>query len=215
MTTSMRFWLILAVFMAFSTPVRADVTVYELFTARDCPSCPRADELFSQLTRTKPDIIALSCHVTYFDRANRRDELSAPFCDGRHTGYKESRVVDRLFTPTAVVNGMYGIKGNDQDAVIQSLSSSGVIETVQPIALNVKGDHLNVTLPSVPMSNSADVWLFAYNQGHAVTFLTKLMRWNGKSVALVFPVGNIPAAGYAVVAQTANQTSIVAAGKTN
>jgi hypothetical protein len=48
-----------------------------------------------------------------------------------------------------------------------------------------------------------------------VTFLTKLMRWNGKSVAMAFPVANVPAAGYAVIAQTTAQTQIFAAGKTN
>lgn len=211
----MRFWLFLAVFMAFSLPARADMTVYELFTARDCPSCPRADELFGQITRANPRIIALSCHVTYFDRPGRADSLSAPFCDGRQTGYKQGKVLDRIYTPAAVVNGMYAVKGNDKDAVMAGLSGSGVIETVKPIRLSAQGGYLNITLPGVSVSAPADVWLFAYNNGNAVTFLTKLMRWNGKAVAMAFPVGNVPAAGYAVIAQTSTQTQILAAGKTN
>jgi hypothetical protein len=211
----MRFWLFLAAFMAFSLPARADVTVYELFTARDCPSCPRADELFGQITRSNPNIIALACHVTYFDRPGRADSLSAPFCDGRQTGYKQGKVLDRIYTPAAVVNGMYAVKGNDKDSVMAGLSSSGVIETVKQIHLSAQGGYLNITLPGVGVEESADVWLFAYNNNNAVTFLTKLMRWNGKSVAMAFPIESVPASGYAVVAQTAQQTQILAAGKTN
>ncbi|MGB4107413.1 MAG: DUF1223 domain-containing protein [Alphaproteobacteria bacterium] len=211
----MRFRLFLAAFMAFSLPARADMTVYELFTARDCPSCPRADELFGQISRNNPQVIALACHVTYFDRPGRADSLSAPFCDGRQTGYKQGKVLDRIYTPAAVVNGMYGVKGNDQDAVMSGLTSSGVIESIKPVHLSEQGGYLNITLPSVELSEAADVWLFAYNNGNAVTFLTKLMRWNGKSVAMAFPVGSVPAAGYAVIAQTTAQTQILAAGKTN
>lgn len=211
----MRFWLFLAAFMAFTLPARADVTIYELFTARDCPSCPRADELFGQITRSNPQIIALACHVTYFDRPGRADSLSAPFCDGRQTGYKQGKVLDRIYTPAAVVNGMYAVKGNDKDSVMAGLSSSGVIETVKQIHLSAQGGYLNITLPAVSVEQPADVWMFAYNKGNAVTFLTKLMRWNGKSVAMAFPVENVPAAGYAVIAQTAQQTQILAAGKTN
>ncbi|MCE7886660.1 MAG: DUF1223 domain-containing protein [Alphaproteobacteria bacterium PRO2] len=211
----MRFWLFLAAFMTFSLPAQANMTVYELFTARDCPSCPRADELFGQITRANPQIIALACHVTYFDRPGRADSLSAPFCDGRQTGYKQGKVLDRIYTPAAVVNGMYAVKGNDKDSVMAGLSSSGAIETVKSIRLSAQGGYLNITLPGVSVEEPADVWLFAYNKGNAVTFLTKLMRWNGKAVAMAFPIGNVPATGYAVVAQTAAQTQILAAGKTN
>ncbi len=192
----------------------APVTVYELFTARDCPACPRADELFSRIARTRPDVIALSCHVTYFDRPGRSDMLSAPFCDGRQTGYKQAEVLPRIFTPAVVVNGIHAAKGNDAEAVADSLSS-GARDPVRPIHLSVIDGYLNVTLPGVSLPEAADVWLFAYDRGHAVKFLTKLLRWNGKSVAMAFPVENIPAAGYAVIAQTASQTKILAAGKTN
>jgi hypothetical protein len=212
----MRFWLFLAAFMAFTLPARADVTVYELFTARDCPSCPRADELFGQITRSNPQIIALACHVTYFDRPGRADSLSAPFCDGRQTGYKQGKVLDRIYTPAAVVNGMYAVKGNDKDSVMAGLSSSGVIETVKSDSSVGAGRVSEYHAAGCnAWSEPADVWMFAYNNSNAVTFLTKLMRWNGKSVAMAFPVENVPAAGYAVVAQTTQQTQILAAGKTN
>jgi hypothetical protein len=210
--------LILAVFLLaglFSAPAQAAVTVYELFTARDCPSCPRADELFGQIARGQPDVIALSCHVTYFDRPGREDQMSAPFCDGRQTGYKDANIISKIYTPAVVVNGVHAIKGNDGESVIEGINT-GRMETVQPISLSVIDGYLNITLPAVEgLRAPADVWLFAYNTSHAVTALTKLMRWNGKSVAMSFPVASLRANGFAVIAQTTSQTNIIAAGKTN
>lgn len=207
----MRFWLILAVLMTFAGAAQA-ATVYELFTARDCPSCPRADEIFSQLARTRPDIITLACHVTYFDRPGRSDALSAPFCDGRQTGYKQAGVVPKIFTPAAIVNGAQAVKGNDADSVMAGLQT---VDPISNIYLSARGGYLNITMPDVRLTQPADVWLFAYDSRHTVRYLAKLLRWNGKGVAMAFPITDVPAAGYAVVAQSARQTDIVAAGKTN
>jgi hypothetical protein len=140
--------------------------------------------------------------------------MSAPFCDGRQTGYKESNVIPKIYTPAVVINGDHAVKGNDSESVIQGLND-GRTETVADIRLTVTDGYLNITMPNVAMSRPADVWFFAYNTNHAVTNLTKLMQWNGKSVSMAFPVQNLYASGYAVVAQTSQQTNIVAAGKTN
>ncbi|MGB4058498.1 MAG: DUF1223 domain-containing protein [Alphaproteobacteria bacterium] len=211
----MRFFIVLLGFTVFmAASARAEVTVYELFTARNCPSCPPADALFREVARSNPDVIALSCHVTYFDRPGRTDSLGAEFCDGRQTGYRQSRVLPQIFTPAGVINGDQAIKSSDADSLISGLRL-GKSGGVQKVHLSVQDGYLNVMLPSVPLSAAAEVWLFAYDSGHAVRFLTKLMSWNGKPVAMAFPVQNIPAAGYAVIAQTAIQTEILAAGKTN
>ena len=122
----MRFCLILAVLCAFiPLPARAAVTVYELFTARGCPSCPAADALFGQIARGHPDVIALACHVTYFDRPGRNDQMSAPFCDGRQEGYKGAKVLKKIYTPAVVVNGSHAVKGNDAESVTGALARAG------------------------------------------------------------------------------------------
>lgn len=195
------------------SPAKA-ATVYELFTARDCPSCPRADELFLKIARNHPDIIALACHVTYFDRPGRKDNLSAPFCDGRQTGYKDSKVLPKIYTPAAVINGNRAVRGNDADSLSEGLRGAGA-DVIQPVRLNLRGNYLTITLPDLPQGEAADVWLFAYDYGYAVKHLTKLLRWDGRSAEMAFPVTDMPAAGYAVIAQRTNQTRIVAAGKTH
>jgi hypothetical protein len=210
----MRFCLILAVLCAFiAAPAQAGVTVYELFTARDCPSCPAADALFGQIVRKQPDVITLACHVTYFDRPGRKDQMSAPFCDGRQEGYKGASVLQKIYTPAVVVNGARAVKGNDTESVIEGLKTARA-EDVKPVHLSKGGGYLNIILPGVSLGAPADVWLFAYDRNHSVTNLTKLMQWNGRSVSMAFPVQSIPANGYAVIAQTASQTNIIAAGKT-
>ena len=206
-----------AVFVALllfaPAPARAAVTVYELFTARGCPSCPAADALFGQIARGQPDVIALSCHVTYFDRPGRSDQMSAPFCDGRQEGYKGSKILKKIYTPAVVVNGARAVKGNDAQSVNDGLST-GRAESVPSVHLTERGGYLNIILPGLALPEPADVWLFAYDRNNSVTNLTKLMQWNGKAAAMAFPVQSIPANGYAVIAQTGNQTQIYAAGKT-
>src|SRR5690606_25537280 len=49
--------------------------VVELFTSQGCNSCPPADELFAELA-AKPDLVALSYHVDYWDYLGWRDTLS-------------------------------------------------------------------------------------------------------------------------------------------
>jgi len=90
----------------------------------------------------------------------------------------------------------------------------GQTEGVASIRLTEQDGYLNITLPGLELQRPAEVWLFAYNDSHAVTALTKLMRWNGKTVSMAFPVQSMGASGYAVIAQTDNQTHILAAGKT-
>jgi hypothetical protein len=50
--------------------------VVELFTSQSCSSCPPADELLGELARDRPDVLALSFHVTYWDRSGWRDRFS-------------------------------------------------------------------------------------------------------------------------------------------
>jgi hypothetical protein len=45
---------------------RKTPTVVELFTSQGCNSCPPADEVLGDLAQ-RPDIVALSFHVNYWD----------------------------------------------------------------------------------------------------------------------------------------------------
>ncbi len=211
---------VFTVFLAFSGAAKAQtgphsvpgpVVVMELFTALGCPSCPAADAMFGQVARTSPGVVALGCHVTYFNRPGRADPVSAPFCDGRQRGYKNSGVLPRIYTPAVVINGAEGYKGTDRASVLTALNAALPVRT---IAVSQAGNYLNITLPRVSIRTPADVWLFAYDRNHAVTYITKLLRWDGMRSSMMFPLQGISGTGYAVIAQYADQTNIIAAGKT-
>ena len=41
--------------------------VVELFTSQGCSSCPPADAIVAGLARTRPDLLPLTFHVTYWN----------------------------------------------------------------------------------------------------------------------------------------------------
>jgi hypothetical protein len=50
--------------------------VVELFTSQGCSSCPPADAFLTDLARTRPDVLPLAFHVTYWDRLGWKDPFS-------------------------------------------------------------------------------------------------------------------------------------------
>lgn len=196
-------------------PARGPI-VLELFTSSRCPACPKADANFDQLTN-RDDILALACHVTYFDREGRRDALSHPFCDARQSIYKMALRTKKLFTPMAIVDGQEYLTGSKRDALRTALQNSAKNHTNQRIDLKISGGYLDIRLPATTMKNDrAEVWLIEYEDSssggykNAVSNFTKLMNWNGQPTAMAFPVRT--GYRYAVIAQD-YKTGIVASGK--
>lgn len=210
----------LAFFVTANPSYSADVV--ELFTSKYCPACPPADRAIATLAEQSPEIITLSCHVTYFDRAGRKNLFSKDFCNARQSVYRLSLKTGKLFTPMAIVNGQTLTKAKRIQDIQNALQQTdkGYYDT-PIIALN--GQYLDITLPNIPMQNTADVWLFEYakapqQQGYshyknAVTNITKLMRWNGRRTSMAFPVNPGFNKGFAVVVQD-YKNGILAAAKT-
>ncbi|MEM7650642.1 MAG: DUF1223 domain-containing protein [Pseudomonadota bacterium] len=189
----------------------------ELFTSSGCPACPPADRNLSTLINQSSDIIGVSCHVTYFDRGNRRDPLSKPFCDARQNVYKLALKTGGIFTPMTIIQGKAYTTGKDLNDV-KSIINQNISINYSPVSLQQNGQYLDIRLPSMPLQNPADIWLFELKKHdgrfqNSVTNITKLLRWSGQKLNMAFPVKpQNPNTAYALVVQD-YKTGIITSAK--
>lgn len=90
--------------------------VVELFTSQGCNSCPPADEFFAELA-AKPDLVALSYHVDYWDYLGWQDTLSRKENTERQFDYMRAFNSRSVYTPQAVINGRTHVNGANRGAV--------------------------------------------------------------------------------------------------
>jgi hypothetical protein len=106
------------------TPAPRPVLV-ELFTSEGCSSCPPADELLRRLqgldTGSGQLIVALSEHVTYWNRLGWADPFSAETFTERQRVYGDRFHLDSVYTPQAVVNGDLEMNGSDGAAILRAV----------------------------------------------------------------------------------------------
>ena len=82
---------------------QAPVTVIELFTSQGCSSCPQADALLKTLAE-RPDTVALTFPVDYWDYLGWKDTLASPKFSARQRAYATARG-DGLGAASVVVPG--------------------------------------------------------------------------------------------------------------
>ena len=104
-------------------PVAGPVIV-ELFTSQSCSSCPPADALLAELSRTRPDILALEFHVTYWDRLGWKDPYSLPQATLRQRRYAEHFGRDGVYTPQLVAGGRHQAIGSDRAGVLAAIAAA-------------------------------------------------------------------------------------------
>src|SRR5260370_2590981 len=103
-------WLCLTVGAA---PVQAGERplVVELFTSQGCSSCPPADALLAGLA-SRPEVLALSFHVDYWDRLGWKDPFSSPEATRRQHRYAELLGLATVYTPQIIVDGKWQAVGS-------------------------------------------------------------------------------------------------------
>lgn len=121
--------------------------VLELFTSQSCSSCPPADLLLQDLAK-RQNVIALSCHVTYWNHLSWKDTLSHEFCTERQNNYSRARGSQSRFTPELVVNGHTSLIGSRSyviedalDALNGELLPVSVTQDQGGYALHIPASH--------------------------------------------------------------------------
>jgi hypothetical protein len=189
--------------------------VVELFQSQGCSSCPPANANVMALS-ARPDILALSFGVTYWDALGWKDTFASPRFTARQYDYAKGLGHSGVFTPQVVVNGRRDGIGVDRGE-LQSLLLAADRGDVGP-AISIRARA--VTVSAARTARAADVWLVRYdprivqvsikrgeNGGKAlphknvVRELRRIGRWTGAAVTLSIPPVADPALRTAILVQ--------------
>lgn len=126
------------------------VAVVELFTSEGCSSCPPADRLLSDLTRTsrstEPQIFTLGFHVDYWNDLGWPDRFSSPEFTNRQRVYAKTRGTYQVYTPQMVINGIDEFGGYRKDMAEKSIKKFLLEPAAAQIQLALKTSAPEKTL---------------------------------------------------------------------
>jgi hypothetical protein len=188
----------------------------ELFTSQGCSSCPPADEFLERLAR-EPAIVAISRHVTWWDRLGWRDTLARREDSQRQRAYA-ARHGDEAYTPQAVVQGRVLLIGGREGAVHRAIDEYRAAAGAGP-SLRREG---NALLLDGAVARPAEIRLLALrsrvrvaigageNGGQTIDYVnvvvgeTALGQWRGGPLRLPIPADRLRRPGadrYVVIVQ--------------
>jgi hypothetical protein len=107
---------------AVAAPIPGTINgVVEFFTSQGCSSCPPADRLASALA-ARADIVVLTFPINYWDYIGWKDTLAAPEFTARQQAYANGRTDPHIYTPEAVVDGLFDTVGSDKTAIEKAIT---------------------------------------------------------------------------------------------
>jgi hypothetical protein len=201
-------------------------TVIELFQSQGCSSCPPANANVNALSQ-RPDVLALSFAVTYWDGLGWKDVFAKPQFAQRQWDYARAFGNDQVWTPLVVVNGRANIVGN-RLAPLKKLIATTDRGNAGP-AVTLAGQKVTVNGRT---AKPADIWLVRYdpravevaikageNGGRTlphrniVRELVRLGSWNGGAASFAVPEARLPGLATAAFVQTGAGGPIIAAAR--
>ena len=202
----------------------AHPAVVELFQSQGCSSCPPANAHVLALIG-RPDILALSWQVTYWDYLGWRDSFGDRAFTARQYDYARGLGHDGVFTPQVVVNGRADVVGT-QDGEIEALLQRADRGDSGPL-VTISSDRVDIGTGA----GAADVVLVRYaprtvqvsvlrgeNGGvtlphrNVVREVRVLGRWTGQATHFTLPIAPRAALKTAVLVQSGAGGPILAAG---
>ena len=139
--------------------------VVELFTSEGCSSCPPADAFLAELA-SRPEVLALSFHVDYWDRLGWKDPFSSAAATARQRRYAQLLRTDMIYTPQVVVDGGWQAVGSDQSAVEQAIVAARRSSVAIPVMLSLDHGRARVVIGSVASGASGSVVLVGFDRRH-------------------------------------------------
>lgn len=177
-------------------------TVLELYTSQGCSSCPAADVLLKSYIQ-RPDVVALSLSVDYWDYLGWKDTLADGAYTRRQKYYAKMRGDGRIYTPQIVVNGLAHVNGAHAAEIDQAIvKTSGKLAGERvPVRLSSGNGRLIIETGAVTEGDKprdGTIWLAVIqkevqvpvrageNNGRSLTYhnvvreLKSVGNWTGK-----------------------------------
>ncbi len=208
-------------------------TVVELFTSQGCSSCPPADAYMGELVK-RPDIVALTLNVDYWDYLGWRDTLGSAEYSRRQRDYAAYRGDGQVYTPQMVIDGRHHVVGSRRGAVEQAIRA--VNHRNIPVSMKEADGQVIVDIGARPADYpavEATVWVAMVvpeisveiargeNTGRKISYFNvtrKLMpagMWKGEAVRMALPKKDLfvdGATGCAALLQADGAGPILGAG---
>lgn len=148
-----------------TTPIRA---VLELFTSQGCSSCPPADALLKAYAE-RPDVLALSLPVDYWDYIGWKDTFASPRHTGRQRAYTASIGPGQMYTPQVVVNGAAEANGTSQADIDAAIASTDLALASRRVPVEIRSEDGVLVVETGAAQPGAEV-------GHSTIWLVTLRK---------------------------------------
>ncbi|MEQ8824075.1 MAG: DUF1223 domain-containing protein [Filomicrobium sp.] len=178
--------------------------VVELFTSQGCSSCPPADALLKSYV-DRPDVLALTFPVDYWDYLGWKDTLASPKYSQRQRQYAKTRGDGAVYTPQVVINGRAHAVGSRKkiiDKSIMAISRLSPMDAPIQVAQENGTFVINIGGQTAADDAVATVWIAVVekaatveikrgeNSGREITYynvvreLSPVGMWAGKPKAI-------------------------------
>jgi hypothetical protein len=222
---------ILAAMAPAQAAADAPPVVVELYTSQGCSSCPPADQVLTELAM-RPDVLALSLHVDYWDYIGWKDPFGSPMNTERQRDYATTLGLRYVFTPQIIVDGRDSVVGSDRRAVESAITAARAREKPVRVSFRPEDGGVVVIAAGQAPDEGATIWLATYDKEHltevkrgentgrsirntnVVRSFERLGTWMGEALDIPLNMGNAAArgrSGCAVIVQEGRSGRIIGA----
>ncbi len=144
--------------------------VVELFTATNCSACMPADRILYDIAKMK-NVIALGCHINYWDEHTLGDPTGLEECTYRQWAYRSSGMFGgtNIRVPHFMINGLYSVDNANTNQFYNRLQQARKSSRHKPGLVYmewVDEDTLRIHMPAatrkINNDDSFSVWLIRY-----------------------------------------------------
>ena len=165
------------------------LVVGELFTSEGCSSCPPADAEIAALARTRPDLLLLTFHVTYWNSLGWQDPFSFEVATQRQRRYVALGVSPEVYTPALIVDGERDAVGSDPAAVERTLNKAA-LQAQTATSIELQRGPAGLTVSVGAGTGRGTLLLISYDRLHRTHVgrsIEPIAAWSGQPARLLVP----------------------------